>query len=236
MAFSGPGVGSACSLAPRTNPRELVGLVELHGVDQLARRAAPAFQVLLVVADRGAVGVQHQVASRPAPRSWPARRGAASAGRQQQQPRRADAVGAQHDRAGGLELHAAVAVDRTPRRWPARARRSRPCATRAPVTHLRAGLERLRHVDQVEGGLGALRAAPLADAPAAALLERLVLLARDRVGAGPPVPAELVGRLGGLACPACPAGAAAADSPGLRGRRCRRRRPATPMNSSTSSW
>ena len=88
----------------------LVGLVELHGVDQLTGGAAPTLQVLLVVADRGAVGVQHQVAADQAggvgQAVWVLRRCG-----EQQQPWCADAVGAQHYCAGRLETDVAVAVD-----------------------------------------------------------------------------------------------------------------------------
>src|ERR1700730_12647589 len=41
----------------------LVGLVKLHGVDQLPSWAAPTFEVLVVVTDGSAGGVQHEVAA-----------------------------------------------------------------------------------------------------------------------------------------------------------------------------
>ena len=124
----------------------------------------------------------------------------------------------------GWNADIAVAVDPLRAGGSAAASSVRILRTRAPVTHLAPALQRLRHVDEVEGGLGALRAAPLADTPAAALLERFVLLAGDGVRAGPPVPAEFVGGLRRLSCRPCPAGAAEGDSRVLRGRRCRRRR------------
>ena len=58
-----PGRRQDVHLGAAHKSARLVGLVELQRMDQLAGRAAPAFQLVVVEAERGAVGVQHQVAA-----------------------------------------------------------------------------------------------------------------------------------------------------------------------------
>lgn len=117
--------------------------------------------------------------------------GVLGGGGEQEQARGADAVGADDDRVGELSVFDAFAVDPQGALGAAVLAGEDPADSGAGDQD-RPGAQGVRPEGDVGGGLGALRTAPLAGAPTGALGQLLELLARDRVGARPPVPAQRV--------------------------------------------
>ena len=115
---------------------------------------------------------------------------------QQQQPRGADAVGAQHDDLAPLPVLVAVAVDPDHGLDQPAASRHQAADPRTG-DDLRPGPLCMRPVRQVERTLRSLRAPKLAGPPPGARLKGLVLVGGDGVRAWPPVPAESVRALRG---------------------------------------
>ena len=187
--------GAAVELQ-RVAPHEIarrIGLVELLA-PQRGDRAAAAIELLVDIARDDRPGMQHQVLADQAggvgePVGKPRRR------RVQQQARRADAVAGQDHDLGRLELLApvGVVVDRAGRHAVLVGGDLAHPAARA---QLDAGADRERPVGDVGAGLGALRAARRAVTEVDAARPALVV-GRGDAGVGrPPVPAELVHRLG----------------------------------------
>ena len=97
-------------LGPAHEAARGVGLVELQRVQVLAPHAVRAAEVFVEQADDRAEGMHHQPAADEAGRVRQAARKLA-AGREQQQPRRADAAGGEDRDVGRLKMLGAAAID-----------------------------------------------------------------------------------------------------------------------------
>ena len=167
-----------------------IRLVELLADDAAADGAPVAAEGLVEDAAHHRVGMEHEVPpDEPTAVGEPV--GEPRRARVQQEPRRADAVGGQDDRARLLLAHAPVAVV-VEDAVGAPVRAERDLAHAGPRHEARAGGERLRPVGDVGARLGAGRAAEVARAAVDAGAAAVVVAREDRAVRRPPVPAEAV--------------------------------------------
>ena len=174
----------------------------------LSPHAVRAAEVFVEQADDRAERVHHQ--PRPTRPDEFARPSGTGCRGKEQQPRRADAVGAQDRDVGGLKVLAPVAVDVD--RAGTRPRPLIAAGARGAGDELHAERDVLRPVRAIDRPLGPFDAAPHAGRPLRARAGALCRAAWQWHWRGPPVPAELVVRLG-HARPIGPSGPAAAADP-----------------------
>ncbi len=156
----------------------------------LTPQAVRAAEVVLEQTNHGAEGMQHEPPADEPGGICEAIRKPRRSGIQQQ-PRRADAIGRQHDDGRPLEMRVTVAIDVFGACDQSVGIRFEP-ANACPRHELGAALHELRPMRDVHGALGAFGTAPHAGGTLLTRLERAVGARRDGVRPRPPMPAELI--------------------------------------------